>query len=93
MKGKRAGLRVAYHDHVERLSNAKRVLATVPAGWFIEVLRNGKWVAIMDLRFVRQKDALRAVCSLTVAGLSSYHSIKRVNRMTIKQVACEFLQW
>lgn len=91
---RKRGLRVQYHDHVERLSRgAGEVLASVRAGWFVETFYSNRWHALMDLRFVREKDALRAVQSLTAAGLDSHGAIAKADPMTVIQLATEFLQW
>lgn len=93
MPKKKVGLRVRYHDHVERFGRNGEISEMVAAGWFIEVTTGGRWEALMDLRFAREKDAVRAALSLTMAGLDCLSAMKRAEPMTVLQVACESLQW
>ena len=88
------GLRIAYHDSVEKLRvGGRKVFSRVGAGWYIEVRWIGRWYAIMDLRFLRERDAVRAVQGLTAAGLDSHHQLQKADPLLVRQVACEFLQW
>ena len=90
----KSGLRVAYHDSVEKLAAGGQVVrGRVGAGWYIEVRRIGKWFAIMDLRFARERDAFRAMASLTAAGLDADYKLRKSDPLLVKQVATEFLQW
>lgn len=95
MRNPKAGLRVGYYSCVVRRKKgyAAEIVKATREGWYIEVLRSGKWLALMDLRFAREKDALRAVQSLNSAGLDTIIAINRADPITVKQVACEHLQW
>lgn len=95
MKNKR-GLRVCWCENVASYkSNGYRSLinAAVPDAWRIQVWRGGRWYCVMDLRFLREKDALRAAYALTVAGLDSITALEKADPIMVKQVATEHLQW
>lgn len=95
------GLRATYHQHVERISpnftkNGKpQVLQAEGEGWYIETKTAGKWRCLLGLglNFAREKDALRGIEMLTMAGLNSPQKLREADPHLIKQLACGFLQW
>ncbi len=93
------GLRVKWCENVARYTGANRnsgsikLVSAIRDGWFIQVSIGSKWHSLMDLRFARERDALRAAQSLTMAGLASHHALTKADPLTVKQVACEMLQW
>lgn len=90
------GLRVKWCENLGRYSNSGKCHKLIDAprdGWYIQVTRGGRWHALIDLRFARERDALRAVQSLTAAGLASHYALTKADPLTVKQVACEMLQW
>jgi hypothetical protein len=89
------GLRVKFCENVASYTAGKchKLKAAVADGWFIQVWYDKAWYSLMDLRFGREKDALRAAQSLTAAGLDSHGAINRADPLTVMQVATEFLQW
>lgn len=92
------GLRVKHSDCLWVTKNAKKNRGShesraVPSGFYIFVNVNGKWKAITDLQFARERDAIRAAAALTAAELDCYSAMMRADPLTVKQVACEFLQW
>jgi len=93
----RHGLRVKWCENVARYTKPKgglsRLAETVSDGWFIQVWICKKWHSIMDLRFERECDAVRAAQCLTAAGLGSHHALEKADPLTVRQVACEMLQW
>jgi hypothetical protein len=99
MARQKKGLRVNYAENVASYRSDGRThlrshLDEIAGdGWFIFVWRWGKWYALMDLRFIREKDALRGALALTAAGLDCIAAIEKAGMETVKQVACEFLQW
>ena len=90
----KSGLRIAYHGSVEKFRAGGQVVESrVGAGWYIEVRRVGKWFAVMDLRFARERDAARAVTSLVEAGLDTDYQLRKADPLVVRQVACTYLQW
>jgi hypothetical protein len=90
------GLRVKHSDAVvkPRVGRGRMVRYTpMPDGWYIFVAICRRWRPLLDLRFLRQGDALRAAAALTAAGLDSAGAMKRAGLAAVKQVACECLQW
>ena len=95
---KKAGLRVKHSASVmKNLDRRQKGMIIhrqpIPKGWFIWVRHAAKWQALLDLRFAREQDAIRAVASLTAAGLDCYNAMERAGVEVVKQVACTFLQW
>jgi hypothetical protein len=95
-QGHKIGLRVKHSAAVSRSSsgrNSNRV--AIPEGWFIWVRKDGKWMALnpSTLRFVRERDALRAVHALTTAGLDSVAAMTRAGAEVVQRIATECLQW
>lgn len=97
MPFKKKGLRVKWCEKVASYHYStgwtQKLKLVVQDGWRIQVYRCGKWVAIMDLLFSREKDAVRAAHALTVAGLDSITALEKADQIMVKQVATEFLQW
>lgn len=89
------GLRVKWCENLGKYSTGKcqKLTSAASDGWYIQTWLGGRWHALMDLRFARERDALRAAQSLTTAGMGSHHALSKANPLTVKQVACEFLQW
>ena len=67
--------------------------AAMPGGWYIFVWNRSLWQPILDLVFLRQVDATRAAASLTSAGLSTFKALRKADQLTVKQIACQDLQW
>ncbi len=92
-----AGLRVAHHAHAEKLKHRtgwkKQIEVARSAGWYIEVRADGKWQALLDLKFARERDAVRAVQSLNKAGLHTWARLQKADPIHVLFVACEHLQW
>lgn len=99
MPQKAIGLRVKHCENVASYTQPRengglaQLVAAIPSGWFIQVRIAKKWHSLMDLRFMRERDAVRAMQSLTVAGLDSHNSLTKSDPLTVKQVAVEYLQW
>jgi hypothetical protein len=100
MAGKAKGLRVKYCENVAIYEQGRKCKAKystaklfIPDGWFIQVWFSRQWKTLMDLRFVRERDAVMAAVALTRAGLNTYEKMRSADPMTVKQVACEALQW
>lgn len=95
----KTGLRVKHCENVARYTQLHengglaQLVAAIPSGWFIQVRISKKWHSLMDLRFAREVDALRAAQSLTAAGLASHYALTKADPLTVKQVAVEHLQW
>jgi len=95
----KTGLRVKHCENVARYTCASenggliKLVSAIPSGWFIQVRISKKWHSLMNLRFMREKDALRAAQSLTAAGLASHYALTKADPLTVKQVAVEHLQW
>lgn len=91
------GLRVKHCDLVANYGQGKQftkqIKKATPSGWYVHCRYGNKWYAIMDLRFMREKDALRAAQALTAAGLDTHRALAAADPLTVKQVATEFLQW
>jgi hypothetical protein len=89
------GLRVKHCENVASYTAGKchKIKAAVADGWFIQVWYGGRWHSLMNLRFGREKDALRAAQSLIAVGLNSHGAIANAEPLTVMQVACECLQW
>lgn len=56
------GLRVKWCENIGKYAGGKchKLVATARDGWYVQVSRAAQWVSLMDLRFAREKDALRA---------------------------------
>ena len=97
MRGQKTGLRVKWCENVAGYQTGGRqknhVVARVPDGWFVQVLRASRWYSLMDLRFARERDALRAAAALTAAGLDTYQKLEKSEPLHVRQIATEFLQW
>ena len=91
------GLRVKFCENVasyQSCENSCYVLqATAKDGWFIQAWRGGRWYSLMNLRFVREKDALRAAEMLTLAGMDSHNALSKADPMTVMEIGCGYLQW
>jgi hypothetical protein len=92
------GLRVKWCENVATYENRHGagmhvIKQAVEDGWFVMVWISGQWKALMDLRFAREKDALRAAQALTLAGLNSVTALQKADPLTVRQIACEALQW
>jgi hypothetical protein len=93
---KKLGLRVKHSATVAKVTPHRCHRTTfqpMPEGWYVWVKVQSQWRALTDLRFVREKDAVRAAQSLTAAGLDTAMALKGAGVATVKQVATEFLQW
>ena len=96
MAQRKRGLRVKHCENVASYTKSKMgntLKAVIPSGWFIQVWYGKAWHSLMDLRFMRERDALRAMQSLTSAGLDSHNALTKADPLTVKQVAVEHLQW
>jgi hypothetical protein len=66
-------------------------------GWYLCVqFRRGNrtvWQAVLELRFVREKDGLLAAKALIAAGLDSAKRMKAAGGETVIRTAFEALQW
>lgn len=93
-KPSKIGLRIAWHAHVEKYRGTK-IDAADGQGWYIEawLAHERQWKAIIDLRFLRQLDALRALENLTRHCIDNYQRLTKAGLPRVKQLACEFLQW
>lgn len=95
MRKDKRGLRVKWCENVGQYtqSGMHKLIATVPDGWFIQVWHCKAWRSLMNLRFVREQDAVRAAMALTGAGLDTFTALNKEDGMLVKQIACEALQW
>lgn len=96
MAQRKRGLRVKHCENVASYTKSKMgntLKAVIPSGWFIQVWYGKAWHSLMDLRFVRERDAARAVQSLTAAGLDTHDKLSAADPIAVKQVAVEHLQW
>jgi hypothetical protein len=82
-------------DYKEACKFSIRLKSVVGSGIFIWVWipEMRRYEAIMDLKFVRERDAIRAVAALMQAGLGTHYAMVKAGGMRVKQVACEALQW
>lgn len=99
MPREKTGLRVhfcqnvATYEPVRKGQCARRVKEAYEAGWFIQVWHCGQWRALMQLRFAREKDALRAAYDLSRAGLDSATAIQKAEPLAVLEIATRYLQW
>jgi hypothetical protein len=92
----RIGLRIKHCENVATYKQDRggyKLKEAVADGWFIQVMYGSRWHSLMDLRFMREKDALRAAQALTAAGLDSHGALAKADPMTVKAIACTYLQW
>lgn len=91
----RKGLRITGGAVKARKTKWQTKYEPQPTGWYISVWigERKQYQPLLDLRFLRLRDAERAVAALTAAGLDCYAAMKRAGLERVKQVACEFLWW
>ncbi len=92
----RKGLQVRHSDSVVKPNaarNGMRRYTPMPSGWYIFASVCGVYRPLLDLRFIREKDAIRGCAALTAAGLDCEMAMKRAGLAVVKQVATEWLQW
>ncbi len=89
------GLRVRYCENLGKYERGKsmKLVAAPGDGWYVQVWIGRHWHSLLDLRFAREQDALRAAQSLIAAGLASHHALSKADPLTVKAIAVEFLQW
>jgi hypothetical protein len=94
---RKKGLRVKYCEnlgtYIANGNGSFRINETTPDGWYVMVSVCSQWRAMMNLRFLREKDDLRAAQALTVAGLDTHDKLREADPLTVKHIACEHLQW
>ena len=99
MPNPRLGLRVKYCENVatyEQIAKgdvSRKVREAHADGWFVMVRYGGQWRALMQLRFARERDAIRAAWALTQAGLDSITALKAADPLAVLEIATRYLQW
>ena len=94
------GLKVSLADELTEVGAhgaGKKTNRKWPPGWYVCVqFKRGQylyWEAVLQLRFAREVDAVRAATALGQAGLDSAQRMKRAGAETVIRVAMEALQW
>jgi len=93
MKRKKRPLRVSRLENVIAYDWRGKPKDVNGPGWYIEAYQNGKYYALVALRFLRELDADIALSTLRANGIDNLSQMRRAGGERVKQLAGMNLQW